>query len=188
MEEALRNQIEKIVKLSDEEFAAVLTYFTVKRFKKHQYVLQAGNLAPNDHFVVKGLLKSFYVDETGKMHIMQFAMEDWWITDPQAYHNGLIATLNVDCLEDTLVYQMSLENREKLCADSHKMEYFFRKKTQAGYIALQKRIQSLMSQTAKSRYDQFIQLYPQLTQRLPKALSASDLCISRETLSRMADH
>jgi len=155
---------------------------------KHQYVLQAGNLAPNDHFVVKGLLKSFYLDTAGKTHILQFAKEDWWISDPQAYHNAVAATLNIDCLEDSQIYLISLENREKLCAASQKMEHFFRKKTQAGYIALQKRIQSLMSLTARERYDQFIQLYPQLTQRLPKALIASYLAISRETLSRMADN
>ena len=159
-----------------------------KPLKKHQYVLQAGNPAPYDHFVVKGLLKSFYLDEAGKTHILQFAMEDWWISDPQAYHNQLNATLNIDCLERyKMFYMISLDNREKLCAESRKMEYFFRKKTQAGYIALQKRIQSLMSQTAKERYEQFIQLYPQLTQRLPKAMIASYLGISRETLSRMAE-
>ncbi|MGZ3871803.1 MAG: Crp/Fnr family transcriptional regulator [Mucilaginibacter sp.] len=186
VQDILRTQIEKIVKLTDGEFESVLTYFSLKTFKKHQYVLQAGNPAPNDHFVVKGLLKSFYLDETGKSYILQFAMEDWWISDPQAYHNGLMATLNIDCLEDTTLYVISLENREKLCADSRKMEYFFRKKTQAGYIALQKRVQSLVSLNAKDRYEQFLQLYPLLSQRIPKLLIASYLGISRETLSRMA--
>ena len=188
MEETLRKQIEKLVKLTDDEFQFVLSHFSAKAFKKHQYVLQAGNPAPNDHFVIKGLLKSFYLDETGKSHILQFAMEDWWISDPQAYHNHVAATLNIDCLEDTQVYVISLDNREKLCADSRKMEYFFRKKTQAGYIALQKRIQSLMSQSAKERYEQFLQMYPQLSQRLPKTLIASYLGISRETLSRITEH
>lgn len=185
VEELLRTQIEKIVQLSNEEFDFVLSHFVLKSFKKHQYVVQSGNPAPNDHFVVKGLLRSFYLDESGKTHILQFAMEDWWISDPQAYHNNENATLNIDCLEDVQVYAISLESREKLCAESRKMEYFFRKKTQAGYIALQKRIQSLMSQSAKERYNQFIHLYPQLSQRLPKAQIASYLGISRETLSRM---
>ncbi len=188
MQDLLRKQIEKIVKLTDDEFEFVLGHFNFKSFKKHQYVLQAGNPAPNDHFVVKGLLKSFYLDEAGKSYILQFAMEDWWISDPQAYHNAAIATLNIDCLEDTQVYLISLESREKLCADSRKMEYFFRKKTQAGYIALQKRIQSLVSLNAKERYEQFLQSYPLLSQRIPKALIASYLGISRETLSRMTDH
>lgn len=186
MEEILRRQIEKIVKLTDEEFSMVLTYFTPRTYKKYQYVVQAGSPAPNDHFVVKGLLKSFYIDDSGKTHIVQFAMEDWWISDPNAYHNRLSATLNIDCLEDTEIYFISIDNREKLCAEFQKMEYFFMKKTTAGYIALQKRIVSLMSQRAEERYQQFIQLYPDLLSRVPKALIASYLGITRETLSRMA--
>lgn len=185
MEEILREQIEKIVKLSDEEFQFALSHFTKKNLKKHQYLVQAGEPALNDHFVVKGLLKSFYLDDLGKTHILQFAMEDWWISDPQAYHNRLNATLNIDCLEDTQVYLISIDNREKLCAELQKMEYFFMKKTTAGYIALQKRILSLMSQRAEERFTQFVQLYPTLMQRIPKALIASYLGISRETLSRM---
>ena len=186
MEAILRAQIEKIVKLTDEEFSFVLTHFTARTYKKHQYVVQANNPAPNDHFVVKGLLKSSYIDNSGKTHILQFAMEDWWISDPDAYHNKLNATLDIDCLEDTQTFYISIDNREKLCADLDKMEYFFLKKTTAGYIALQKRILSLMSQRAEERYMQFIQLYPNLIDRVPKALIASYLGISRETLSRMA--
>lgn len=185
MEEVLRAQIEKIVKLTDEEFKFVLTFFTFRSYKKYQYVVQAGDSAPNDHFVVKGLLKSFYNDEAGKTHILQFAMEDWWISDPNAYHNKLNATLNIDCLEDTDIFFISIDNREKLCAEMQKMEYFFMKKTTAGYIALQKRILSLMSQKAEDRYLQFVQLYPDLIERVPKALIASYLGITRETLSRM---
>ncbi|QJD97249.1 Crp/Fnr family transcriptional regulator [Mucilaginibacter robiniae] len=186
MEKILRQQIEKIVKLTDEEFSFVLSHFTLRSFRKHQYVVQAGDAAPNDHFVVKGLLKSFYVDDAGKSHILQFAMEDWWISDPQAYHNKLAATLNIDCIEDTQVLFISIDNREKLCAEMKKIEYFFMKKTTAGYIALQRRILSLMSQTAEERYRQFIQFYPLLLQRLPKALIASYLGVSRETLSRLS--
>ncbi|MET3115514.1 CRP-like cAMP-binding protein [Pedobacter sp. CG_S7] len=79
MEENLRKQIEEIVKLTDEEFQFVLTHFTPRTYRKHQYLVQAGDPAPNDHFVVKGLLKSFYIDDLGKIHILQFAIEDWWI-------------------------------------------------------------------------------------------------------------
>jgi len=186
MEEILRKQIEKIVSLTDEEFRFVMTHFVARSFKKHQYVVQAGDPAPNDHFVVKGLLKSFYTDDLGKNHILQFAMEDWWISDPQAYHNKVIATLNIDCLEDTDLFYISIENREKLCAEMQKMEYFFMKKTTAGYIALQRRILSLMSQKAEERFNQFFHLYPTLLQRVPKTLIASYLGISRETLSRMS--
>ena len=66
---------------------------------------------------------------------MQFAMEDWWITDYQAYFNQTEATFTIDALESTEVLTLSLYNREKLCADMHKIEHFFRKKSNNGYIA-----------------------------------------------------
>lgn len=128
MEEILRRQIEKIVLLTDEEFQLVFSYFSVGKYKKHQYIVQQDNPVPYVHFVVKGLLKSFYIDKSGKSHILQFAMEDWWITDNQGFYNEQNATLNIDCLEDAQTYYITLDNREKLCAELQKMEFFFCKK------------------------------------------------------------
>jgi CRP-like cAMP-binding protein len=117
---------------------------------------------------------------------MQFAMEDWWITDYQAYFNETKASLNIDCIETTEVLCLSLYNREKLCADMHKIEHFFRKKSNSGYVALQRRILSLLNSNAKERYEQLLQQYPALFQRVPKTLIASYLGVSRETLSRFS--
>lgn len=186
MEHLLRQQIEQIVALTDDEFAYVLSHFTARRYKKHQYIIQEGELAPYDHFVAKGLVKSAYTDEQGKEHMMAFAMEQWWVSDPQAYYSHQKATLNVSCLEDTETFCISAENKDKICADLQKMEYFFRKKAQAGYVALQRRILSLLSKNAQERYSQFLALYPKLSQRISKGLIAAYLGISRETLSRLA--
>ncbi|TBX68691.1 Crp/Fnr family transcriptional regulator [Flavobacterium silvisoli] len=186
MSEILRQQIEKITPLTDKEFEYILSHFTRKKIKKHQYLLQEGEAVQNDYFVTKGLLKAYYVNQDGKEHIMQFAMEDWWITDYQAYFNETNATLNIDCIEASEVLCLSLRNREKLCADMHKIEHFFRKKSNAGYVALQRRILSLLNSNAKERYEQLLQQYPLLFQRVPKTLIASYLGVSRETLSRLS--
>ena len=185
MSKELRQHIEKIISLTDDEFNFVLSHFTAKKFKKHQYIIQAGDFAPNDHFIVRGLLKASHSNEQGKTHIVQFGMEDWWISDPQAYHYETRATLNVDCLEDCETLYISLQNREKLCTEMHKMEFFFRKKTTAGYVAMQKRVLSLISNSAKERYELLLQQYPQFLQRIPKTLIASYLGVTRETLSRL---
>jgi len=181
----LRRHIEQIITLTDGEFDYVLSHFKHRKFKKYQYLIQEGDQVPNDFFILNGLLKASRTDEQGKEFIVQFAVEDWWISDPQAYHNQTIATLNVVCLEDCETLSLSLQNREKLCAELHKMEHFFRKKTTAGYVALQRRILSLISTNAKQRYELFVQQYPKLVQRVPKTLIASYLGVTRETLSRL---
>lgn len=182
----LRQHIEKITPLTDQEFDYILSHFTTKKLKKHQFLIQEGDVVTNDYFVVKGLLKASFTNNDGKEHILQFAMEDWWISDFQAYFNQTEATQNIDCIEAVEVLCLSLTNREKLCAEMHKIEHFFRRKSNFGYIALQNRILSLLNKNAKERYQELIINYPTLFQRVPKTLIASYLGVSRETLSRFS--
>jgi len=185
MSDKLRSHIEQIVSLTDEEFTFVLSHFQPKKFRKHQIVIHEGDLAPYDFYVVKGLMKVSRVDLDGKEHIIQFGMEDWWISDAEAFNSRTPATMMVDCLEDTDVLAISLDSKEKLCAQLQKIEHFFRKKTTAGYIALQKRILCFISSSANERYHNLLSIYPGLVQRVPKAMVASYLGVTRETLSRL---
>ncbi len=182
----LKKHIEEITLISDAEFEYVLSHFKRKKLKNHQFLIQEGNNVLDDHFVIKGLLKAYYTNDEGKEHILQFAMEDWWVSDYQAYFNKGKATINVDCLEDCEVLCLSLENREKICSELQKIGHFFRVKSNFGYIALQRRILSLLDKDAKGRYEQLIKLYPSLLQRVPKTVLASYLGVSRETLSRFS--
>ncbi|MBX3256183.1 MAG: Crp/Fnr family transcriptional regulator [Chitinophagaceae bacterium] len=83
---ALRQQIEKIVPLTNDEFELVLSHFTERNFRKHQIIVHEGDYVSYDFYVVKGLMKSSHTNPEGKEHIIQFGLEDWWITDPQAFH------------------------------------------------------------------------------------------------------
>jgi CRP-like cAMP-binding protein len=163
-----------------------MTHFTFRKFKKHQFLIQQGDAVNHIYFVAAGLLKLSHIDANEKEHILSFAMEEWWVSDEQAYFTKSKATLSLDCLEDTSVFSISLENNEKLFAALPKMEHFFLKKSHFGYIASQKRILSLLSTSAKERYEQMLQQYPSLMQRVNKTLLASYLGVSRETLSRLA--
>ncbi len=181
----LRDHIEQIVLITDDEFELVLSYFNEKTYRKNQIVIHDGDLVNKDFFVVKGLMKSSHTSPDGKEHIIQFALENSWITDRQAFHCQTQATLNVECLEDTKVLAITLDARNELCRKLPKMGYFFSKKTTAGYIDLQNRILCLLSTTASKRYLNLVAQYPSLTQRVPKSMIAAYLGVTRETLSRL---
>jgi CRP-like cAMP-binding protein len=186
MQEKLREHIEKIVPLADAEFAFVISHFAQKKFKKHQFLVQEGEIVRYAYYVVSGLLKLVYTDDSGKEHIVSFAMEDWWESDFLAYYTRANATMSLECLEDTVVFCLSLEDYQKLCSGLQKMERFFLEKSNAGYIGSQRRILSLLTSNAKERYEQLLKQYPSLFQRVPKTLLASYLGVSRETLSRFS--
>lgn len=80
MQEKLREHIEKVIPLTDEEFAFVIVHFSFRKMKKHQFLIQQGDRVNFSYFVVSGLLKLSYTDTNDKEHILHFAMEDWWTT------------------------------------------------------------------------------------------------------------
>ncbi|KIO74615.1 Crp/Fnr family transcriptional regulator [Pedobacter lusitanus] len=186
MHDKLREHIEKIVPLSDDEFSFVCTHFSIKKFKKHQFLIQEGEVAKHAYFVVSGLLKLVYTDDTAKEHIVSFAMEDWWESDYYAYFTQTKATMSLECVENTQVLCLSYEDYKKLCDSLQKMERFFLEKANFGFVGAQRRIISWLTSNAKERYDQLLKQYPALIQRVPKSLLAAYLGVSRETLSRLA--
>jgi len=183
---ALRHHLEKTIDLTDNEFAYILSHFTTRKLRKHQFLIQEDDKVVNDYWVVKGLLKAYHTDDVGKIHILQFAMEDWWISDYQAYMNNTLATIAIDCIEDCELLVLSSANKEKLCGESHSIANFFRKKSNAGYVGLQQRILLLLNKKPQERYNRLFELTPKLFQRLPKTLLAAYLGISREALSRLS--
>ena len=185
MTHPLRQHIEKITPISDGEFAYVLAHFTSKKVRKHQFLIEEGEPVLHEFFVVKGCLKAFNIDREGKEHIIQFALEDWWISDYLAFFNEVPATMLLSSLEEGELLTISLANRDKLCAEMHKIEHFFRLKITSGFIAMQQRILASMNLSVQERYEKLLKLYPNLSQRVPKQAIASYLGVTRETLSRL---
>ncbi len=185
MSHPLRQHIEKVTPLSDEEFDYILSHFTRKKIRKHQFVVDESEPVPYEFFVVSGCLKAFNIDRTGKEHIIQFALEDWWISDYQAFFAQIPATISIRSLEAGELLVISLANRDKLCAELHRVEHFFRMKITASYVALQQRILAGMNLSVQERYEKLLKLYPNLSQRVPKQDIAAYLGVTRETLSRL---
>ena len=184
-EETLKLHISKTVNLSQEQFDYFFSHFTQQSFKKGQALISEGDKVEHEYFVLEGCLKSFFINDEIKMFILQFAMPTWWASDYNALYSGNRATINVDCITNAEVLCLSNANREKICKEIHEAEYFFRWRTNRGYVAMQKRLLSFMNSNAKHRYEELMQQYPELYNIVPKHLIAAYLGVSRETLSRL---
>lgn len=183
MEEILKDNIRRVVQITNEEFENIKSFFTKKSFKRNAYITQAGTSSNQEFFIVSGLVYSAHLNDMGKNQVLQFASENEWLSDSHSFNTGSATHLDFRCLEDTEVYCISFADKESLCSSSPKMAYYFRKIGIENSIMLQKRILLSMASSSKDRYKEFVGQYPKIEKRIPRVLMATYLGASRKTLS-----
>ena len=173
------------VPVTDEEFTFLRRFLRpVSRAKKHHHLLE-GDVCTNLTFVTQGCLRSYSIDAAGEEHTLQFAPEDWWISDLYSLLTGHPSTLNIDALEDTQVLLLRQADMETIYAQAPIFERFFRLLMQSRYLTLQNRVNAALSESASEKYNHFMRKYGSLAQRIPQRFIASYLGIKPESLSRV---
>lgn len=185
MYESLIKSLSKHVSLTEEETGVIEGLFKHRRFRKRQYILQGGDITRHETFIVKGITRMYEVDEKGQEHILQFGLEDWWVGDLYSFLTETPTRYNIDCLEDTEVLQITRTDLETLYERVPKMERHFRIIMQNAFIASTQRVSATLSRSALERYEEFIQRYPQIEQRVPNHQIAAYLGITPQSLSRI---
>ncbi|BEV06102.1 Crp/Fnr family transcriptional regulator [Chryseobacterium gambrini] len=185
MSEIFKNNISQHITLSEEELAEFYGLFQKKTIKKKQFLLQEGEICKFEGFVIKGLFKTYHIDSEGIEQILNFATENWWITDIDSFTHEKPSQLNIEALEDSEILLISKSDKEFAYQNLPKIEKLFRVMTQKTHVALQRRMIDNLSKTADKRYTDFIEKYPQLYQRLTNVQIAAYLGISHEFVSRI---
>ncbi|PKP25962.1 MAG: hypothetical protein CVU03_05455 [Bacteroidetes bacterium HGW-Bacteroidetes-2] len=178
-------QISKYIALTSpekEEFTGILQGYSLK---KKEFLIEAGQLVKNQYYVVKGCLNAYYLDELGNKHILQFAIEDWWISDFQAFFDGSPAQLFVEAIEDSVLLGISNDALETLFFRIPKFERFFRIITTKAFVSLRVRVLSFLQNSGTERYIEFCTTYPKIEERITNYQIANYLGIQPESLSRI---
>ncbi|HYH15163.1 MAG TPA: Crp/Fnr family transcriptional regulator [Flavisolibacter sp.] len=181
----LNNFAAKNVHLNAEEIEIVQSLFSYKKFRKHQYILQQGDICRYESFVINGIARIYQVDDKGQEHILQFTPEDWWTGDMYSFLTNSASNYNVDCLEDTEVLRITKPDLDLLYEKVPKINVYFRILYQNSIIAYNRRLGSTLSKPALDRYHEFIDRYPHIEQRVPNHQIASFLGITPQSLSRI---
>lgn len=185
MFELLLQKFNEKVKLTSEENELCKSFFSPKKLRKKQYLLQEGDPCKYIAFVEKGILRSYSIDEKGNEHILQFAFEGWWISDQYSFLTGEPSTYNIDALEDSELLLLTRQSEEQLMEKIPKLERYFRLLLQNSLISMQRRLVSSFSKSAEVRYAELVESCSTIPQRVPQHMMASFLGITPETLSRI---
>lgn len=182
---SILKNIRRYVDFPEDDEKQLTSIIKTTRVKKRQFIDQPGFVSAYRNYVVSGALRSFLVDAEGKEHTVQIAIEDWFVSDFYSYITQTPATLFVEALEDSVLFQLKYEDIEGLCSKNHKISEYFRITTESAFAFSRRRTLSNLSKTAEERYLEFIERYPGISQRVPQKIIASYLGISPEFLSKI---
>ncbi|HET6721984.1 MAG TPA: Crp/Fnr family transcriptional regulator [Chitinophagaceae bacterium] len=185
MYDLILKNISRFITLTPEEEQYFTSLLKVKKLKKKQYLLQEGDVCKSIAFIEKGALKAYSIDDTGNEHIIQFGIEGWIISDLYSFLTGEPATYNIDAIEDSELVLINKSAHEELLRKLPKYETFTRLNITGAYLAMQKRLTSIIGSPLDERYANFTTTYPEIVQRVPQHMIAAYMGLTPETLSRI---
>jgi CRP-like cAMP-binding protein len=181
----LETYLQERLAIKSEQAALAVNGLKTKFFKKGQIILSPGDLKSESYFINSGLLRCFSMDEKGKEHIIQFAPENWMITERNSAIFNEASFFYIDAIEDTEVVILKNDFFISITNIVPKILELNILMLHNSIRFMQKRINMLLSATAQQRYLDFIKLYPNLNLRVPQWMIASYLGITPESLSRV---
>ncbi|MES2139168.1 MAG: Crp/Fnr family transcriptional regulator [Bacteroidota bacterium] len=171
--------------ITEEQYHQLTEVLRSKTVDKGQFLLKKGEVCQHSFFVEKGLLRSYSISDIGKEHIIQFASENWFMSDRSSAYFNEPSDFFIDAIEETTVVLID-QNFIKLASEISSSFREYNEKLLQNHIRhLQKRVNLLLGASAEIRYLNFIKLYPDLTFRVPQWMIASYLGITPESLSRV---
>ena len=174
-----------IVHLTEEQWNKIENVLVVKQFKKNEFILVPGEYSEDYFFVESGVIRSYTIDENGKEHVLQFGTENWIVSDRNSAFCKQQSKFYIQAIEDSTVVLLNEKLVDLIVSLNPEYLVAQNKLVQNHVRSLQDRINLLLGATAKTRYLEFIRLYPNQLSRIPQWMIASYLGITPESLSRV---
>ena len=181
----LRAYLQAKAAFSEEEFTFMERLFRPTALRAGEVLQRAGEVATHGVFVAEGCLRSYVIDGKGKEHVVQFAPENWWLSDAASLMTGTPSQYFIDAVEDSTLLLIDPPSHLRLVEQIPGYAAAFRTGLQKHAAAKDHRIVSALATSAEERYQEFVRTYPSIALRVPQFMLASYLGVSPETLSRV---
>lgn len=182
---SLTNHIIKITPFSEEKLTEIVSYFDWNSFKKKEKLQYAERNCDKLFFTAKGCLQLYFIDNLGNTKTIQFAIENWWITDFLAFQNQNQSNFYIEAVENSNVFSITFSKYQELLREHPEMEKYFRTIYQTAFGSALMRFKYIYSYTKEEIFFEFRDQFPEFVQRVPQYLLASFLGLTPEYLSEI---
>lgn len=183
--ERFKQHISKIADLTETEWSAFHSMLSFVSLDKKQCFLNAGQICFSSAFISKGLFKLYTTDTQGNEKIIQFNIENTFLSDCESYLNKKPSNYTIEALENSELIVFKNADLELLCASFPVFDKIGRQVTHEILSYYKEHIQLLMTKTPQERYDYLMTNKPELIQRISVTHLSQYLGLTRETVSRL---
>jgi len=184
MEEMI-NYILRFGGITTQQIDLVKSKAEVIHLKKGAYFSEANKIARQVGFIIEGVIRVCYYGKNGEEYTRCFVREKRFVVDSVSFFNDTPSSEYVEAVTDcTLIIFSKNAFAELAVAINNWNDIFTRILTDA----LMKKVQdsnTMLNQDATTRYLKFLELFPNVANRVPLSMLASYLGITQSSLSRI---
>lgn len=177
--------LRQVVSLSPQEQSAFEQVLSRVHCPRKHWLYRAGEVCDKLYFIESGVLREYFLDNNAEEITNWIGSENTLATSMYSFITRSPTQMYMQALEDASLVAIHYTDLQHLYEQFHAIERLGRLLTERYFIETEEAKRSLQYLNATQRYEQFLQLYPKLSQRVPLGYIASYLGISLETLSRI---
>jgi CRP-like cAMP-binding protein len=153
--------------------------------KRNEYFLKEGSTAKQLGFIAEGLIRYYYITESGEEVTRWVSMENEFVTGFSSFITQNKSVENIQAIKPTRMLITSKEKWDELFRRESFVRDFWTRSVEDYLVGMEARVYSLIALNAKHRYDKLFQDYPHLAAEVPNKYLASMLGIQSRHLSRL---
>jgi CRP-like cAMP-binding protein len=151
----------------------------------NHFLLKAGKVNTNAVVLLKGVAKSYYIDNTEKEICTRLMIENHIVVSITSFFNQEPSYENIVTVSPCTIASINFTSLQKLYHQYLELNFIIRRITELYFLQSEQRIRLLRLGTAEDKYEYFLQNYPSVIDVVPQFVIASFLNIAPETLSRV---
>jgi CRP-like cAMP-binding protein len=181
----LVTHLQRFVQITEKEKDVLTSLVQIKSVTDKEYLLTEGKVCNSKYFIIQGCVRKYINHPSGEKQIIQFAIENWWITDYTSLEKGVPTGCNIQAVEDSIVAVLDKDSMEQLFKSVPAVERYFRLVLQRAYEASLTRLYYIFSYSGEERYFHFTRSFPEFVQRVPQYMLASYLGLTPQFISKI---
>lgn len=169
----------------DSDLDEFLELFEPFSLKKGEHFYKAGEVPRYSPFIMKGVMRKYFVNNEGEEQIVYFAEEGWFAGEVQCMRTNTKTQMYLQALEDCEIVGIDIKNVVIAMERFPEYRKFFDVRYPMEHNRLIQESIRLRSESPEELYKWLLETRPSIIQRVPQHYIANYLGMRPETLSRI---